>query len=85
MPGLNVLQSWYQGLILGSRHTRGITEAVVVSLLTIGVTLGVGVAWGQVTGLYVGLAAFGAGSLVQTVWLWHRGRVVMQNMLVRTL
>ena len=85
MPGLNVLQSWYQGLILSSRHTRGITEAVVVSLLTIGVTLGAGVAWGQVTGLYVGLAALGAGSMVQTVWLWHRGRLVMQNILVRTL
>jgi hypothetical protein len=74
MPGLNVLQSWFQGIILHSRRTRGITEAVGISLLTTVVILVVGVARGRVTGLYVGWLAISAGSVAQTIWLWLRSR-----------
>ena len=31
-------------------------------------------AWGQVTGLYVGLVAFATSTLMQTAWLWQRSR-----------
>jgi O-antigen/teichoic acid export membrane protein len=74
MPGLNVLQSWFQGLLLHSRKTRGITEAVGISLLTTVAILIVGVVWGGVTGLYVGWFAISAGSVAQTIWLWMRSR-----------
>jgi hypothetical protein len=37
-----------------------------------------GVIWGQGTGLYIGLAAFGLGMLVQTAWLWVRSRPVVR-------
>jgi hypothetical protein len=74
MPGLNVLQSWFQGIILHSRRTRGITEAVGISLLTTVVILVVGVVRGRVTGLYVGWLALCAGSVAQTIWLWMRSR-----------
>jgi hypothetical protein len=80
LPGLSVLQSWYQGCIVHSHRTRGIAETTVVFLLTTGAILGAGVIWGQITGLYVGLAAYGAGSLMQTFWLWHRSRPVMRVM-----
>jgi hypothetical protein len=78
MPGLNALQSWYQGTIVHSRRTRGITEAVAISLLTSSAILWAGVARGQTTGLYVGLAALGAGRLAQTIWLWLRSRPAMR-------
>jgi hypothetical protein len=74
MPGLSVLQSWYQGIILHDRRTRGITEAVVVFLVTCTLLLWSGVAWGRMTGLYVGLGAFVIAMLTQTIWLWFRSR-----------
>jgi len=83
LPGLSVLQNWYQGIIVHNRRTRGITEAVAIFLLTSSAILWAGVAWGQVTGLYVGLAAFGAGALVQTVWLWQRSRPAMRAVQAR--
>ncbi len=83
IPGLNVLQSWYQGAIVHSRHTRGITEAVGIFLLTSSAILWAGVAWGQVAGVYVGLAAFGVGSLAQTAWLWRRSRPAIQAVRTR--
>jgi hypothetical protein len=74
LPGLNVLQSWYQGVILHSRRTRGITEALIIFLVTTAAVLWVGVESGQMTGLYVGLVAFVVGSLAQVAWLWIRSR-----------
>lgn len=74
MPGLNVLQSWFQGVILHGKRTRGITQAVAIFLLTAGIILWGGVIWGEVPGLFVGLAAFDIAMLVQTIWLWYRSR-----------
>ncbi len=79
MPGLNVLQSWYQGLLVHRRHTRAITEAIVVYLVSSGAILWGGVAWGQIAGLYVGLAAIGFGRLTQTIWLWYRSRSALRS------
>jgi hypothetical protein len=78
LPGLRVLQSWYQGAITYSRQTRGITESIVVFLLTSGVILWAGVAWGQAAGIYVSMLAFVTGFLTQTGWLWQRSRPVIQ-------
>jgi hypothetical protein len=78
MPGLNAFQSWYQGTIVHSRRTRGITEAVAIYVLASGAVLGAGVAWGRMTGLYVGLAAIAAGMLAQTAWLRQRSRPALR-------
>jgi hypothetical protein len=80
LPALNVLQSWYQGAIMHNRRTRAITEAVVMFLLSTSAVLWAGVVWGEPPGLYVGLAAFGLGSLAQTAWLWYRCRPVMHSL-----
>jgi hypothetical protein len=74
LPAFTVLQSWYQGMILHSRQTNGITEAVIVFLVTCSGLLWAGVIWGGATGLYIGLAAFVAANLTQTAWLWFRSR-----------
>ncbi|MBN2147278.1 MAG: hypothetical protein JW726_07810 [Anaerolineales bacterium] len=79
MPLLATLQSWYQGVILQSRHTRVITEAVVVYMVTNVSTLIAGVAWGKTTGLYIGLASFVFSTAVQTIWLWLRSRTTVKQ------
>lgn len=78
LPGLNVLLSWFQGLILNSRRTRGITEAVVVALCTTGLILTLGVLGGRTTGLFVSWTAFSLGALVQSFWLWRRSRPAVE-------
>jgi hypothetical protein len=83
MPGLSVFQSWYQGVILHGRRTRGISEAVLVFLVTCSAILWAGVTWGRVTGLYVGLAAFVIATFTQTIWLWVRSRPVEHNIFER--
>ncbi|MBC8507386.1 MAG: hypothetical protein ISR58_10685 [Anaerolineales bacterium] len=77
LPGINALQSWFQGTILFSRRTRGIPEAVVIFLITISGILWAGVTWNKVSGLYVGLIAFTAGMSFQAAWLWVRSRPAM--------
>jgi len=74
VPGLTALQSWYQGIIVHSRRTRAITEAVATYLLTSSAILWAGATLGNVTGLYLGLAAIAMGRLAQTAWLWYRSR-----------
>jgi hypothetical protein len=83
LPAIDALQSWYQGAIVHSHRTRGVTEAMAIYLLTITAILWAGVAWGQIPGLQVGLAAFVIGGLAQTVWLWHRSRPAMRALEAR--
>jgi hypothetical protein len=78
LPGLRVLQSWYQGALTYVRRTRSITESMLVLLLTAGTILGVGVTWGGFTGVYVGQIAFTTGMAMQVIWLQWRSRTVME-------
>ena len=58
----------------------GVTEAMAIFLFVTSATLWVGVVWGEITGLYIGLVTFGMGSLTQTIWLWYRSRPVMRHL-----
>lgn len=79
LPALSVFQSWYQGSLLHGQRTRGITESVMIYLLTSALVLGFGVAWGGAAGLYVGLLALAASVAVQTAWLWWRSRPILRQ------
>jgi len=79
LPVLSFLQSWYQGAILHSRKTRAITEAVVIYLLVIIITLIMGVIYGKETGLYIALASFVFSTFIQTVWLWYRSQTIIRS------
>lgn len=83
LPMLSVLQSWFQGSILYSRRTSGISEAVVIYLVSSAVLLTAGVLWGQATGLYVGLATLTISTALQTGWLWFRSRPAIRANLAR--
>ncbi len=76
IPGLTVLMNWYQGQIVFGGDTLGITESVVLNLLTIGLILGTGVWLQSIRGVYMAFLAMTAGYLLQTIWLWYRSRSV---------
>ncbi len=83
LPAMSVMQSWFQGAILHSKRTRGLTESVVVYLLADGLLLIAGVAWGKTTGFYVGWLAFMTAGLAQTAWLWLRSRRIRHALALR--
>jgi len=72
IPGISVFLSWYQGLLVHSRRTRAITEAVALYLATNAVLLGVSVRMSPWTGIYMGLASVVIGVAIQWTWLRHR-------------
>ena len=72
VPALITLQSWYQGQLLHSRHTRAISESVVVFLVVDAAILVAGVAGGRTIGLFVGIVGMVASTAAQTVWLGVR-------------
>jgi len=78
LPAFNAYQSWYQGILLHTRKTRGITEAVAISLVVSLVVLTVGVRLGTIVGLYVGWTAFSLGGLAQMFWLRRRSRPALK-------
>ena len=78
IPAFNVYQSWYQGILLHTRKTRGITEAIAISLAVSMAVLAVGVRLGNIVGLYVGWAAFSLGGLAQMFWLRRRCRPALK-------
>ncbi len=73
-PGFSTMESYFQGILVHRRQTRGITEAVALSFLIISLTLFLGTYYGQITGLYIGLIAAISGTLIQLMWLWYRCR-----------
>ena len=75
-----VLISWYGGVLVHARQTRAISEAVVVFLLVAGVVLSVGIATGQVAGVYVAMVAMSLGRIAQVLWLWWRSRSAVRNL-----
>lgn len=83
LPALSVLQSWFQGAILVGRRTRGVPELVMVFFAAALLVLGMGVAAGRWTGLYVAMVGFVLASFSQMGWLWFRSRPVMARLRTR--
>lgn len=75
-PALSVYRNLYQGVIVFSGQTRFVSESVVVSLLVTTALLFTGVALGTYTGLFVGVVAFLAGTVVQVLWLFWRSHAI---------
>ncbi|MEO5987752.1 MAG: hypothetical protein ABIU54_00155 [Candidatus Eisenbacteria bacterium] len=82
-PFFAVWQSLFQGALLHSRRTRGVTESVaamlvaMIAVLCISITLRLG------AGLFAVSAAFVFGNFAQTGWLWVRGRAELSTVAVR--
>lgn len=74
MPGVQAMQSWYQGVLVEANQTRAITEAVVLYLVVTCAVLAIGVELNRWKGIYFALGALSCGMLVQTAWLAWRSR-----------
>lgn len=74
IPATRVAQSWTQGLLVHSRRTRAITEAVVVFAVACVAVLATGVRTQAWPGLPVVLIAYSLGRVLQTAWLAIRSR-----------
>ncbi len=83
LPALTVIQSYLQGVILNSRHTRAITESVGLFLLLSAVLLVVGAVWGTLAGVYFALMAFTSGEILRTLWLGLRSRRALRQLSAR--
>ncbi len=78
MPGLGALQSWFQGVLVHSRRTRGVTESVVVYLAANVVLLTAGSFLIDAAGIFVGLGAVVGSAFLQLLWLWKRSRPALR-------
>ncbi|MBN1259312.1 MAG: hypothetical protein JXB35_01400 [Anaerolineae bacterium] len=79
LPNLAVMVSWFQGLMVNGRCTRGISEAVALSLGFHGACLALGVLLGTLPGVYVGLIAYECAGLAQALWMWYRSRDLFRD------
>jgi hypothetical protein len=80
-PAVAVVQSWHQGVLVHARRTRGITEAVALSLATMVLLLGLASWIGlAIPGLFVVLGAIWIGQCVQLFWLWRRSRGLRRSL-----
>lgn len=73
-PALSPWESFFQGQFVHRGVTSFITQAVCLYLTGSSIFLLVGVLYGQVIGLYVGLTAMLAGLGFQLWWLWRHSR-----------
>lgn len=78
LPGLRILISWFQGVIMYSEQTRSIMESILI-FLAVGVAgLYLGGTFTRVAGIYVGIVAFSLAFVAQAVWLRHRSRPLLR-------
>jgi hypothetical protein len=80
MPGLGVIQSWHQGILVHSHRTRAITQAVVVYLVTSAVLLGIGIRSVHAPGLFVALSAAVIANSAQIFLLSLRSRDAIREL-----
>lgn len=77
MPAYQALQSWYQGVLVHHRRTRGITEAVGLYVVVAVAGLMAGVKLGAWPGVLFAVCTFVAGGITQTAWLAWRARPLL--------
>jgi hypothetical protein len=83
LPGLAFIQSWHTGILMNERNTRAITEAVLIALVSNGLVLWAGLAYGNIPGIYVAIVGLVTGHLLRTAWLWVRTRTTMRQRRLR--
>ncbi len=81
--GLCVLQCWFQALIVHGRKTRFLSESIVVALIVEVVIIIAGVAYGRMTGVYVGTLGMVISYAAQVFWLWLRSRPLTRGLVLR--
>jgi len=71
LPAISPWESYFQGELVSRGATRSITQAVSLYLLGSTGILMMGILYGKIPGLYVGVAATLTGLGIQIWWLWR--------------
>ena len=79
VPMASVLQSLFQGTLVYSRRTTGVSEAVTAYLLSMSAVLIFGVVTQKLPGVYVAAIAFAVANFAQAGWLWFRSRSILAS------
>lgn len=69
MPGYQVYQSWYSGLLVNKNHTQGISQAVVIYAVLAIIGLWIGTYIASFPGIYWAVNVFVFAGLCQTLYL----------------
>ena len=72
LPALTPWECYFQGKLVYRGATTYVTQAVSLYLLGTSVLLALGIAYGQITGLYVSVIATVTGISIQLGWLWRQ-------------
>ncbi|UCH91608.1 MAG: hypothetical protein JSU60_02565 [Nitrospirota bacterium] len=70
LPALSPWESYFQGELVYRGATKYVTQAVILYLLGSSFVLVCGIFYGQITGLFIGVAASLTGISAQMWWLW---------------
>ncbi len=79
LPALSPWENYFQGELVCRGATTFITQAVSLYLLGSSSLLILGIVYGQITGLYVGVAATLTGLSVQMWWLWKHSHSMREK------
>ena len=83
MPGLAVFDALSSGTLMNGRRTRGITLAILLSLVCSFLLIIGGITIGTWPGITVCLLALAAGGFLKSGMLWYAGKSVRQAILRR--
>jgi hypothetical protein len=72
LPAINALQSWYQGVLVHSGRTRGVSESMALNLAVMIAVLAAGLAAGRFPGLPVTMLGMSVAGACQVEWLRRR-------------
>ncbi|HOU12846.1 MAG TPA: hypothetical protein PKZ84_06990 [Anaerolineae bacterium] len=77
-PAIATLDSWFQGLLMHRRHTRSITEGVILYTVAIAAGMGAGIALDRlgahIVGVHAAVVAFQIAWALQVGWLWWKSK-----------
>jgi mutator protein MutT len=82
LPGITVLQNWYQGQLVHARQTRAISEAILIFIVVCSGLLLFGIRWGGAPGIVVFMTASCVAAILQTLWLKYRASGLKRTKLV---
>lgn len=80
LPALSPWESYFQGELVSRGATTYVTQAVSLYLLGCSSILVFGIVYGQIAGLYVGVAATLTGISVQMWWLWKHSHGMRESL-----
>ena len=79
LPALSPWESYFQGELVARGATTYVTQAVSLYLIGSSCVLIMGIVYGQIAGLFVGVMATLTGMSIQLWWLWMHSQTMREG------